>query len=119
MLTDQYNHVLPGMEDLHVGLRQVTCECGCGEIFWQTRVGRVRKYVNRSHKERAYRANKQAARDAEISPDELAQLKGSLESYEQKWRDIDQIAQRMLDGSLLDFSHSEVAVDIIAILDRK
>lgn len=61
MVTDKFNQVLPGFEDLHAGLRQLVCECGCGEVFFQTRVGRAKKYLNAAHKARYYRENK--ARD--------------------------------------------------------
>lgn len=55
--------VLPTLEAMHVGLRQIECECGCGETFWQAQVGRVRKYVNSKHKAAAYRAKRQSKAD--------------------------------------------------------
>lgn len=58
MVTNNYTEVLPGLEDMHVGLREITCECGCGETFFQTKVGRVKKYINAKHKAAAYRAVK-------------------------------------------------------------
>lgn len=67
MLASTSNEVLPGMEDLHFGLRECTCECGCGEHFFQTKVGRVRKYIDAKHKAQAYRNRKaQAANKARI-----------------------------------------------------
>jgi len=35
------------------GARVLLCQCGCGETFYQSRVGRVRKYKNETHKSRA------------------------------------------------------------------
>lgn len=33
--------------------RELICQCGCGEAFTQSRVGRARKYKNATHKSRA------------------------------------------------------------------
>jgi len=35
------------------GVRILTCQCGCGEVFNQDGVGRVRKYKDATHKSRA------------------------------------------------------------------
>lgn len=51
--------MLPMFEELHTDLRQCECECGCGEQFFQRRVGRVRKYIDKTHKARAYRAKRE------------------------------------------------------------
>jgi hypothetical protein len=58
MLNDVYQAPRFGLEDMHQDLRQCTCECGCGEAFYQKRIGRVRKYMNNSHKAAAYRNQK-------------------------------------------------------------
>lgn len=49
---------LEGMEHLAVGLRKITCECGCGSEFYQAKVGRARKYLDDKHKAAAQRARK-------------------------------------------------------------
>lgn len=61
MLTNEASAVLPGMEDINIGLREVECECGCGTRFLQAKVGRVRKYLDNSHKAYAYRTRKTKA----------------------------------------------------------
>lgn len=32
------------------GVRTLVCQCGCNKTFTQSRVGRVRKYLNNTHK---------------------------------------------------------------------
>lgn len=71
MLTNNYTQLLPGFEDLHVGLRLSVCECGCQEEFWQTKVGRSKKYVNATHKARAYRNKRKEQAEQGMSAADL------------------------------------------------
>lgn len=51
-----HSDTLPGMEAFGENMRKLRCQCGCGEVFMQPRVGRVRLYLNDAHKRRAARA---------------------------------------------------------------
>lgn len=58
MSIETHTMLLPGFDDMHVGLRHVECACGCGETFWCKNVGRPKLYLNASHKARYYRNQK-------------------------------------------------------------
>lgn len=60
MIAEIHQQVFEEMQDLHTDLRECVCECGCGEHFFQKRVGRVRKYSDKSHKAKAARDRKSA-----------------------------------------------------------
>lgn len=80
MVTNTHQIVLEGMEGMLTDLREVVCDCGCGETFYQRRVGRVRKYMNAQHKRRA-----EAARKAEAAQDFTAWLIGVLAVKDTEW----------------------------------
>lgn len=61
MINEIHSQVLPGFEGMHTDLRECKCECGCGETFFQRRVGRVRKYIDKTHKSRAAANRKKSA----------------------------------------------------------
>lgn len=52
------NAVLPGFEQMHIGLVERQCQCGCGEIFFSKPYGRPRLYLNASHKRNAAKQRK-------------------------------------------------------------
>lgn len=58
MINTIHSQVLPGFEAMNIDLRECKCECGCGETFYQKRVGRVRKYIDKTHKSKAAAARK-------------------------------------------------------------
>lgn len=60
VLTNVHQAVFETMRDMHTDLRECVCECGCGETFFQKRVGRVRKYLDNSHKSKAYTERKKS-----------------------------------------------------------
>lgn len=74
------SQVLLGFEEMHVGLRELTCECGCGQTFFQTKVGRARKYVDSKHKAQAYRTNKTKQANKPLIGDTIKELLDYLDS---------------------------------------
>lgn len=64
MIAEVHQAVFEEMKDLHTDLRECVCECGCGKHFFQKRVGRVRKYVDNSHKAQAARNRKSVEKQA-------------------------------------------------------
>lgn len=58
MLNEVYQAPLEGLEGMHQDLRQCVCECGCGTVFYQKRIGRVRKYLDKTHKAKAHKVSK-------------------------------------------------------------
>lgn len=78
MVTNTHQLVIEGMEGLLTDLREVVCDCGCGETFYQKRVGRVRKYVNEKHKRAA--AARRKANDAEMFTEWLVSVVTALET---------------------------------------
>lgn len=114
MLTEQYSSVLPGFEELHVGLRQCVCECGCGETFFQSKVGRVRKYMNDAHKRKAYR-NKGAVMAQNVVL-EIDQLKELLTAY----AEVVTVLRTMLDyarGGQYETTLESFMCEVEAVLD--
>lgn len=89
MLTNNYTQLLPGFEDLHVGLRLSVCECGCQEEFWQTKVGRSKKYINATHKARAYRnKRKEQSEQGMSAADLIAELKLYVKAIDEREGEI-------------------------------
>jgi len=81
MVTNVHAPVLPGMEGVHTDLRECVCECGCGETFFQRRVGRVRKYIDNTHKSRAATERKKAGKTAKpLIGDTVKELLDYLDS---------------------------------------
>lgn len=88
--------VLPTLEDMHVGLRQITCECGCGQMFFQAQVGRVRKYIDSKHKAAAYRAKRAESGNKPSLGDTVRELLDYMDSvfeveHSLEWLDHDEV----------------------------
>lgn len=102
MSIETHTMLLPGFEDIHVGLRHVQCACGCGETFWAKNIGRPKLYINSAHKAKFYRNNRKAVREAQVSPDEIFQLKEQLEALRHQLAMVEEIAGNMADNAYGD-----------------
>lgn len=114
MSIETHTMLLPGFDDMHVGLRHVECACGCGETFWCKNVGRPKLYLNASHKARFYRNNRKAAQEAQVSPDELASVKGQLELAERTLAYVVETLQGIADHAYDDDQTRTIVLDLYA-----
>lgn len=95
MVAENSTMTFPQMADMHVGLRKIVCECGCGTEFHQPAIGRARKYLNDSHKSAASRKRKAESANKPLIGDTVKELLDYLDTvfeveHSLEWLDADE-----------------------------